>query len=98
MNITDIKIFKLDRNTLKGFASVTFENCFKVTGIKIMQGSKGLFVNMPSQKSGEKWQDICYPTTKEFREQLQKAILDKYNAEENGFYPAEEGEEDGLPF
>ncbi|MCG4808037.1 septation protein SpoVG family protein [Collinsella aerofaciens] len=34
---------------LMGFASVKFNDCFVVENLKIVQGSKGLFLGMPSQ-------------------------------------------------
>jgi stage V sporulation protein G len=98
MKITEVKIFKIDRNTLKGFASVTFDSCFVVKNFKIMHGTNGLFINMPSEKAQDGYKDTAFPITKEFREQLQKAILDKYNVEDDGFYPADEQDESSLPF
>ena len=35
---------------LKGYATVTFDRCFVVRNIKIIDGKNGLFVAMPSQK------------------------------------------------
>ena len=35
---------------LMGFASVKFNDCFVVENLKIIQGSKGLFVGMPSAR------------------------------------------------
>ena len=33
-------------------ASVTLDGCFAIRGVKIINGSKGPFVSMPSYKSG----------------------------------------------
>jgi stage V sporulation protein G len=42
--------------------------------------SKGLFVAMPSYKAGNgEYKDICFPVTKEFREQLNQAVIGAYN-------------------
>ena len=38
---------------LMGFASVKFNDCFVVENLKIVQGSKGLFLGMPSQPDGK---------------------------------------------
>ena len=52
---------------LMGFASVKFNDCFVVENLKIVQGSKGLFVGMPSQPDGKGgYRDMAYPVTKEF--------------------------------
>ncbi len=64
-----------------GFASVKFNDCFVVENLKIVQGSKGLFVGMPSQPDGKGgYRDMAYPVTKEFREQLNTAVLQAYEA------------------
>ena len=66
---------------LMGFASVKFNNCFVVENLKIVQGSKGLFLGMPSQPDGKGgYRDMAYPVTKEFREQLNTAVLQAYEA------------------
>ena len=71
---------------IKAFADVSFEGGFRVTGIKVCQGSKGLFIGMPSNaytnSDGEKkYTDIFFPTTKEAREALTKEVISKYKAE-----------------
>ena len=77
----------VDRNSkIKAIADVSFEGGFRVTGIKVCQGSKGLFIGMPSNSytnsDGEKkYTDIFFPTTKEAREALTKEVISKYKAE-----------------
>ena len=71
---------------IKAIADVSFEGGFRVTGIKVCQGSKGLFLGMPSNSftnsDGEKkYIDIFYPTTKDARDALTKEVLSKYTAE-----------------
>ena len=66
---------------LMGFASVKFNDCFVVENLKIVQGSKGLFLGMPSQPDGKGgYREMAYPVTKEFREQLNTAVLQAYEA------------------
>ena len=46
---------------LMGFASVKFNDCFVVENLKIVQGSKGLFLGMPSQPDGKGgYRDMAY--------------------------------------
>lgn len=71
---------------IKATAEVNFDGGYKVTGIKVCQGSKGLFLGMPSNSftnsDGEKkYIDIFYPTTKEARDALTKEVISKYKAE-----------------
>lgn len=61
-------------------ASITFNDEFVVSGIKVIEGSKGLFVAMPSyQQSNGDYKDIAYPITKKAREKLTDMILYEYN-------------------
>ena len=52
MKVTEVRI-KLINNPadrLRGFCSVTFDNCFVVRDLKIIEGDSGPFVAMPSRK------------------------------------------------
>lgn len=104
MNITKVSIKNLESGNLKAMVSITFDDCFVVGGLKIMSGTKGLFVSMPSRKDkDDKWIDTCFPITKEFRQELINTILGQYKSTEAdptaGYYPVvEESDEDPLPF
>ena len=55
MKITEVRIFQKedDDKKLRAFATVTFDDCFVVRDIKIIEGSKGCFVAMPSRRVKE---------------------------------------------
>ncbi len=59
-------------------ASVNLNGCFAIRGIKVINGSDGPFVSMPSYKSGSEYRDICFPCTKEFHQQFHQAVLNAY--------------------
>lgn len=58
-----------------------------VNNISIKENKDGeLFVSMPSMKTNltdeqgnPEYRDVCYPTTKEFREQLNEKIMEAYH-------------------
>lgn len=52
MEITEVRIKLMEEpgERLKAFCSVTFDNCFVVRDLKIIEGSSGPFVAMPSRK------------------------------------------------
>lgn len=52
MEITEVRIKLMDEDgeRLKAFCSITFDNCFVVRDLKIIDGVTGLFVAMPSRK------------------------------------------------
>ncbi|MBU1862950.1 MAG: SpoVG family protein [Candidatus Omnitrophica bacterium] len=55
MDITEVKIFRKDTSDkkLKAFATVTFDDCFVVRDLKVIDGTKGPFVAMPSRRMKE---------------------------------------------
>ena len=52
MEITEVRIKLMEESDdrLQGFCSVTFDNCFVVRDLKIIDGTSGPFVAMPSRK------------------------------------------------
>lgn len=52
MEITEIRIKLMDdpSDRLQAFCSITFDGCFVIRDLKIIQGTKGSFVAMPSRK------------------------------------------------
>lgn len=81
MQITDVRVRKItSQNRMKAIASVTFDDVFVVHDIKVIESEKGLFIAMPSRKTpnGE-FKDIAHPINTETREEIQAAIIAKYN-------------------
>ena len=52
MEISEVRIKLMDdpHDRLQGFCSITFDKCFVIRDLKIIQGAKGPFVAMPSRK------------------------------------------------
>lgn len=52
MEITEVRIKLMENpeDRLRGFCSVTFDNCFVIRDLKIIEGNRGPFVAMPSRK------------------------------------------------
>lgn len=59
-------------------ASVSLDGCFAIRGVRVVNGSNGPFVSMPSYKSGDRYRDVCFPCTKEFKQEFDRAVLDAY--------------------
>lgn len=80
MNISEVRIKLLDESTkVLALCSITLYAEFVITGLKVMNGQKGLWVAMPNRKgSDNEYHDIVFPVTKEAREVIQLAVLDKY--------------------
>ncbi len=80
MKITDIKVRKINaEGRMKAVVSVTFDDCFVVHDIKVIEGQEKLFIAMPSRKTPDgEFKDIAHPINAEMRELLQEMILAKY--------------------
>ncbi len=80
MQITDIRIRKVSsEGKLKAYVTVTFDDCFVVHNVKVIEGKTGVFIAMPSRKTktGE-YKDVAHPIRSEFRNELQDHILVAY--------------------
>ena len=76
----DVRIYPVKTDgALKANASVNINGFFAVSKVRILEGTKGLFVSMPQYKgqNGE-YKDICFPCTKEAKQAFDKAVLSAY--------------------
>ena len=81
MEITQVRVFPVEEEKLKAFVSVVFDDCFVVSDIKIIQGTHGLFVSMPSKKRRNgTFRDIAHPLNSETRRRFEDAIIARYRA------------------
>jgi stage V sporulation protein G len=80
MEVTDIRVRRMaDDGKVKAYVTITFDDCFVVHNIKIIEGQTGSFIAMPSRKTkiGE-YKDVAHPINPEFRAKLQELIMEKY--------------------
>ncbi len=84
MKISDVRvrIAKKSDSKLKAIASVTFDDCFVIHDIKVIEGNEGYFIAMPSRKTSEgEFKDIAHPIKTETREYLIQEILNAFEIE-----------------
>lgn len=80
MQITEIKVYPVNEDKLKAYVTVTFDSCFVVRDLKVIQGNNRLFVAMPSRRMKDgSFRDVVHPSNSEMRETLEKAIFEEYN-------------------
>lgn len=85
MEITKVKVFKTngEDTKMKGYATVTLDDCFVVRNLRIIQGDERLFVAMPSRKKNDgEYEDIVHPTNSETRKMFEDKIIEEYNRTE----------------
>jgi stage V sporulation protein G len=83
MKITNVKVRKIfEEGPLKAVVSVTFDDCFVVHDIKVVEASNKRFVVMPSVKTVDNsYRDIAHPVGSEFRAELTNAVLEQYEVQ-----------------
>ncbi|MCL5673601.1 MAG: septation regulator SpoVG [Deltaproteobacteria bacterium] len=80
MQITEVNVFPVNEEKLKAYVAITFDNCFVVRDLKIINGKDGLFVAMPSKKRKDGiFKDIAHPLNNETRNLIESAVLKAYN-------------------
>jgi len=84
LQITDTRIRMVQKESkMKAVVSVTFDDCFVVHDIKVIEGEKGLFIAMPSKRTPDgEYRDIAHPINSEMRSSLENKILEVYKEEQ----------------
>ncbi|MEN6615344.1 MAG: septation regulator SpoVG [Syntrophorhabdus sp.] len=85
MEITDVRIFPVDDNRVRAYASIIFDDCFIVRDVKVIQGENKFFVAMPSKKMKDgSFRDIVHPLDMDTRELIEKSVLGAYETRLSG--------------
>ena len=77
IEITEIRITLRNEKRLKAFVTVTFDHCFAVRDMKIVQkGDGGHMLCMPSRRLPDgSFKDVAHPISAEFRAHLEKQVF-----------------------
>ncbi|MEW5911955.1 MAG: septation regulator SpoVG [Thermodesulfobacteriota bacterium] len=88
MDVTEVRVFPVEEERLKAYATITLDHCFLVRDLKVIHGNKGLFVAMPSKKRKDgTYQDTAHPLNRDTRRMIEEAVLGEYDRQK-----AEEGQ------
>jgi stage V sporulation protein G len=82
MEITEVKVFPVNEERLKAFATIIFDGCFVIRDLRIINGNNGLFVAMPSKKMKDgSYKDTAHPLNNETRQKIEDTVIDAYKKE-----------------
>ena len=82
MDVTEVRVFPAEEDRLKAYVTITFDNCFVVRDLKVIDGNKGLFVAMPSKKRKDgTYRDMAHPLNNETRHMIESRVLEEYRKE-----------------
>lgn len=83
MEISEVRVYpvKGQDDKLKAYANITIDNAFVVTGLRIVNGEKGLFVSYPSRRMADgTYKDIAHPLDNTTRKAIEDKVLAAYKA------------------
>lgn len=83
MRITSVRVRLFDKpeSRVRGYATITFDDCFMVHNIRIIDGNTGLFIAMPDRKLKDgDYVNVAHPLNNETRVLITDAILAEYHS------------------
>lgn len=82
MEVTEVRVFPVNEEKLKAYVTITFDDCFVVRDLKVINGNDGLFVAMPSKKRKDgTFRDTAHPLNNSTREIIESKVLEEYKRE-----------------
>lgn len=81
LNITEVRIKKINKGDLLAAASICIDDCLVVREIKLLDGKHGRYISMPKRKIKNRkfTQDFSYPINEETRKQILEEISEEYD-------------------
>lgn len=83
MEITEVRIIKMEnKGNLLAYATVVLNNSVILKGIKIIDGSRGIFIAMPSKRDSKskqlRFREFYHPINSDARAIITNAVLEAY--------------------
>ena len=83
-NNLDVRVYPIEepKGSTIAFASIAIDDLAAIRGVRVVNGSKGLFVAMPqSQDNDGKYRDVAFPLTGSLRKEISTAVLCEFKAQ-----------------
>ena len=89
MSLMDVDVVDIRKagqdGKVKAFANVKFGGALIIRGFRVVDGSKGLFVSLPSKPGKDKdWFDVIAILDDGLKEEVEGRILEAYDRETDG--------------
>ena len=81
MKVTNVNLKKVeDKGSVKAYATIILDDSLAIHNIRLIEGKERLFIAFPNYKDkNEAYHDYAHPIVSDLRENIEKAIIDKYN-------------------
>lgn len=97
-NKIDVRVYPIaePQGATRAFASVAIDDLIVIRGIRIVEGSKGLFISMPQTRDKDgNFRDIAFPISGDLRKHISKAAIGLYESDAIDPLGMAAGHEDG---
>lgn len=74
--------FENESGTMKGYADLYVDGSVGIKDVRLMNGSHGMFLGMPTVKVGDEYKEVVTGVSKEFAAQALEAVLAAKESEE----------------
>lgn len=85
LSVTAVQVYPLREpvGKTRAMARVVLADQLQLTGLRIVDGSNGLFVAYPNDPSykGDDYRSLFYPLTRDLRDHIEGKVLEKYQEE-----------------
>ena len=82
MDVTEVRVFPVAEDRLKAYVTITFDDCFVIRDLKVINGNSGLFVAMPSKRRKDRsYRDTAHPLNNQTRHMIESRVLEEYQRE-----------------
>jgi len=83
LSLTEVQIWPVrnpDASRIKAMATITFNGCLRVSGCKIIEGSKGLFLSYPSEKKPgtDQYFQLFHAVDRNLNDKIQNEVLTRF--------------------
>ena len=79
IKVSSISLLDNEDSKIKALATITVNDEIALHGIRVVEGEKGAFVQMPQKRDRDgNFNDIFFPITAEMRDTINNAVMDKY--------------------
>lgn len=80
MQVTDVRVRRYEgEGKVRAYCTILIDGVFAVHDIKVVEGTKGLFVAMPSRKGTDgEFRDVAHPVTAEVRDAIHSQVMTAY--------------------
>ncbi len=83
LSLTEVQIWPVrnpEGSRIKAMATITFNGALRVSGCRIVEGSKGLFLSYPSEKKpgSDQYFPLFHPVDRTLNDRIQNEVLVRF--------------------